>query len=216
MISINAVHSDSYTATLTGNGMNNNYTFTDTKNISGLAAGTYYLCIYLASQGFQQCDSLVVSQPADLAVYSVVNADTKELNLRLSGGSRYNIELNGQQFTTTAGSISLQLKEGTNRLSVTTDKFCQGTYEKLINISGKMVPYPDPFQSTLNLNLGIQNVSRVLVEVHSASDGKLVFSRQFTNQSGVLQLDLGNLEKGIYALRLVLDNNEKIFKILKQ
>lgn len=101
-------------------------------------------------------------------------------------------------------------------ISVTTEKACQGTYSKIINVSDEIVPYPVPFQGTLNLNLGLQNVTNAFVKVHSISNGRLVFSKQYVNISGVLQLDLSNLDTGTYALELSMDRSDRIFKVTKQ
>jgi len=124
--------------------------------------------------------------------------------------------LNGIVYTTTNSAITLPLTAGNNVLTVTTDKLCQGTVTKIINISGKITPYPVPFQNTLNLNLGNTAVSNVTVEIHNTTDGKLVYSKQYINQSGVIQMDVSALSNGIYALHLSMDNSEKIFKIIKK
>ena len=79
-----------------------------------------------------------------------------------------------------------------------------------------MIPYPDPFQNTLNLNLGNETIGSVQVEIHNVSNGKLVFSKGYINQSGVLQLDLASLENGVYALRLSADKTDKLYKIIKK
>ncbi|MBS1524388.1 MAG: T9SS type A sorting domain-containing protein [Bacteroidetes bacterium] len=54
------------------------------------------------------------------------------------------------------------------------------------------------------------------VEIHDVSDGKLMYSQQFGNQSGVLQLNVAGLQYGVYVLHLKMNNTEKIFKIIKQ
>jgi hypothetical protein len=216
-VSVTASQSLNYTATITGNGLNTPYPFTSTANITNLAAGTYSVCITVAGQSnVSQCYNVVVTEPKDLSVYSVVDDKTNTLNLNFSGGNQYNIQLNGATYTTTNNSISLPLQIGNNELAVTTDKFCQGAFTKVINSSGKITPYPVPFQNTLNINLGNNNIGNVIVEVHSIGDGKLVYSKKYANQSGVLQFDLSNLDNGVYAFHLVMDSAEKIFKVIKQ
>jgi len=216
-INISASDSFNYTATITGNGLNLSYPFTNTLNINNLSAGSYSVCITIAGQSdFQQCYNVVITQPQALSVYAAVNNSNNTVNLALSGGTLYNIQLNGELYTTTGNSITLPLKTGNNDLVISTDKLCQGTVEKLINASGIISPYPVPFDNILNLNLGDVNINNVTVEIHDAQDGKLVFSNQYVNQSGVLQLNLSSLNSGVYALHLTLDSSEKIFKILKQ
>jgi hypothetical protein len=150
-----------------------------------------------------------------LAVYSTINNTNNTVSLALNGGAQYSIELNGRQYTTTDNAITLPLTKGNNDLTVTTDKLCQGIIQKLINISGIMAPYPNPFESILSLNLGDKNINNVVVEIQNVADGKLVYTGQFVNQSGVLKLDLSNLKAGVYVLQLSMDDSQKVFKILK-
>jgi ELWxxDGT repeat protein len=217
-VNITAAQNLSYTATITGNGLNATYPFNTTLAIGNLSAGTYSVCLAIAGQtSYQQCDDLVITEPKDLSLYSTINntGAGSSITLNLDGGNQYNIQLNGTNYTTSDNSITLPLTEGNNDLTVTTDRLCQGTIKKLINVSDKIIPYPLPFQNTLNLNIGNTNVNNVSVEIHNLNDGRLVYSTQLVNQSGVLQLDLTTLREGVYALYLTMDNSEKVFKIMK-
>ncbi|ASU34330.1 putative Ig domain-containing protein [Mucilaginibacter xinganensis] len=215
-VNITAVQSMAYTATITGNGLSTPYPFTTSTAINNIAAGSYHVCITVAGQpDYAQCYDVVITEPKNLSVYSVINSDNS-LTLGLSGGSRYNIILNGTAYATSSNSITLPLGEGTNDLTVTTDRLCQGSFKRFINISGKIIPYPMPFQNSLNLNVGNTMVNNVSIEIHNVGDGKLVYTKQYINQSGVIQLDLTGLQGGVYALHLSTDSSDKIFKIIKK
>lgn len=217
IINISASQSFTYTATLTGNSLNKTQSFTTAGAFSNLSPGTYSVCITLAEQSdYKQCFDMVITEPKDLSLYSTINAGNKTVDLALTGASVYHINLNGTDYTTTNAAINLPLNAGNNKLSITTDKECQGTIAKLINLSGIISPYPVPFQSTLNVNIGLTPVKNVSVQIYSVTDGKPVYTRQFTNQAGVLQLDAANFKSGIYTLHLILDGNENIFKVIKQ
>jgi hypothetical protein len=169
-----------------------------------------------AQNGYQQCYDVVITEPQPLSVYAVVDPSNNDLNLSLSGGNQYKIKLNGDIYTTSNSNITLPLQAGDNNLEVTTDRLCQGTFAKIINILGRIVPYPVPFQSTLKMNLGNQNISNVLIEIHTVTDGQIVYTNKYFNQSGVIELDLSSLKNGIYALHLNLNGTEKVFKIIKE
>lgn len=216
-INISAGQAFSYTATLTGNSLNKTLPFTTTGAFNNLPAGTYNLCITMAEQSsYKQCYDLVITEPKDLAVYSTVNTEDKTVDLALTGGAAYNISLNGLNYSTTNSSISLPLNAGNNKLSVTTDKECQGIIQKLINLSGIISPYPVPFQNTLNINIGLTPINNVSVQLYAVSDGRPVYNKQFNNRSGVLQLDVTDFKTGVYSLHLTLDGNENVFKVVKQ
>ncbi|MFC0519002.1 FG-GAP-like repeat-containing protein [Mucilaginibacter angelicae] len=216
-VNIDANQAFTYTAALTGNGLTKTLPFTTKGAFNNLPAGTYNLCITMAEQSdYKQCYDVVIVEPKDLTLYSTVNTENKTVNLALTGGSVYNINLNGTNYTTTNNSINLPLNAGNNKLSISTDKECQGIIQKLINLSGIISPYPVPFQNTLNVNIGLTPVSNVSVQLYAVSDGRPVYNKQFTNQAGVLQLDVTAFKTGVYTLHLTLDGNENVFKVIKQ
>ncbi|MBS1503610.1 MAG: T9SS type A sorting domain-containing protein, partial [Bacteroidetes bacterium] len=175
------------------------------------------VCMTVAGQaGYEQCFSIVVTEPQDLSVYSVVDDAGKSIRIEMGGGSMYQIQLNDVQYSNTSGSVILPLTDGNNSLTVTTDRLCQGVYQKVINVSGEAIPYPVPFQNMLNVNLGNSTINKVRIEIHDVSNGRLVFSNSYNNQSGVLQLDTAELNDGVYVLHLFTNDSEKIFKIIKK
>jgi hypothetical protein len=216
-LKITAAQTLNYTATITGNGLNTPYTFTTTKTITNLAPGTYNVCITVTDQpDYKQCYDAMITEPKDLSVYAEVNPNQDQLSLALGGGVNYTIKLNGVQYNTTESSINLPLSLGDNEVEVTTDKLCQGIFKKIFNIESRIIPYPNPFQSALKLNLGIKSVGSVVVEIHDLANGKLVYLKQYANQSGILSLELGELKNHVYSLKLTRDGKENVYKILKQ
>jgi hypothetical protein len=165
---------------------------------------------------YSQCFTLVITEPKDLSLLSTINKSSNMLTLDLSGGNSYNVQLNGVTYTTTNNSITLPLSKGSNNLSVSTDKFCQGIIEKIINISGNKAPYPNPFQNILYLNLGDLGATSGTIKIYNIADGKLVLSKKYADQSGVMRLDVSSLDNGAYTLILVQDNTQTIFKIIKK
>ena len=215
-IHITAQQSLPYTATVVVNGISASYPFTSTLNIDNLAPGTYSVCITVAGQtDFSQCYSIVNTEPKDLSVIPSIRYSTNSMTLSLSGGENYYISLNGILYTTTDNSIDLPLQYGNNTLSVTTDKPCQGSFEKDISLSNSMIPFPNPFQGTLSINLGTDILKNLTVRLYSVN-GELVYTKQCGNLSGMLQLNLRDLANAVYILKLSTDDDEKIFKILKR
>lgn len=215
-INIRAAQNLAYTATITGKA-NSTVSFTNTAAVNNLAAGTYNVCITVANQPtYQQCFTLVINEPKDLTAYSLVNPNNKTITLALSGGSVYNIQLNGVLHTTTDSSIILPLAAGRNDLIVTTDKPCQGIIDKTITASDNMVPYPNPVNKILYINLSGRQVTNARVEIYSTM-GALVYRAQFNNPGNTLQLDVSALPAiGQYSLKLTTDGSQKVFNIIKQ
>jgi hypothetical protein len=216
VINIAAAQNFAYTATLTGPGTGT-VPFTTNAAFNNLAAGTYNVCITVAGQPtFQQCFTVALTEPKDLSLYSVVSPDNKSLTLSLSGGSVYNIQINGSLRTTTDSIITLQLATGKNELTVTTDKPCQGIIQKTILASDIIIPYPDPFDNVLNLSIGSRKVNKAVVEIFT-STGSLIYKNQFNNPPNVIQLDLSSIvATGNYTLKLTNDGKQQVFKVIKK
>jgi|GEM_PF-5234767 len=216
-INITAAQALNYTATISGNSLNSSYNFTSTTTIGNLAAGAYSICITINGQpDYRQCYDVVITEPKNLSVYAEVNPNHDQVSLALSGGINYTIKLNGVQYNTTKASINLPLSVGDNELEVTTDMVCQGTFKKNFNVDSRIIPYPNPFQNALKLNLGDKNIGAVIVEIYDLTRGKSVYLKQYANQSGILTLDLGEQKNGVYSLKLVRDGQQSIYKIIKQ
>ncbi|WP_448702315.1 FG-GAP-like repeat-containing protein [Mucilaginibacter sp. AW1-3] len=215
-ITITAAQNLNYTATITGGNTNASYSFTTGTTINNLAAGSYNVCFTVAGQtGYSQCFTVVITEPKDLAVYAAVNNTIQSVNLTLYGGSTYFVTLNGITTTTNASNITLALNRGVNDVTVTTDKPCQGIYQKRIDVSLEVLAYPNPFTSALNINLGNDKVASATIELYNTA-GTRVYSKQFNNVSGEVQITPGNLAPGMYMLKLSAGQLEKVFKVVKQ
>ncbi|WP_121812262.1 FG-GAP-like repeat-containing protein [Mucilaginibacter kameinonensis] len=215
-INITAAQSLNYIATLTGN-TNFNLQFTNNGVINDLSAGTYNLCIAIAGQsGYSQCYTLIVTEPKDLSLYTVVSPDKKTVQLSMSGATEYHIRLNGALYTTTDSLINLPLMTGKNNLSINSNTYCQGVIEKVINIAESILIYPNAFENSLYINLTNQNPSSVQAEIYSAM-GMQVYNGKFKGPLNPLKLDVSRITMaGIYTLKLTVDNNQYTFKIMKK
>jgi sugar lactone lactonase YvrE len=191
------------------------YPFTDTLTIGSLAPGAYSICISVTGQTYSQCYNIVITEPKDLTVYSTINRTQNKVNLQLDGAGLYNIDLNGTLYTTSKSELTLPLIAGNNKILITTDRLCQGMVEKSIIIND-FIPYPNPFTGILNVNIGNTLSKQVQVNVYSVVTGKQVYTNNYTNQTGIVQMDLKNLELGVYYLNLNMGNTTSSFKILKK
>jgi sugar lactone lactonase YvrE len=216
-VAVTADANFNYTGTLSGSGISTiTQKFTATTTFSNLPAGTYTLTFTVDGQAnYSKAYTVTVTQPQPLSVFATVNNAEGNIELNLSGGSVYHIQLNNKTYTTNESSFIVPLEQGNNALQVTTDRECQGIFTKLINPSLITSPYPMPFEGTLNLNLGSSNIATVSVRIYSANTGLQVFTADYQNKSGVLQLDLSKLAKGAYGLQLIVNNTKKEFKIIK-
>lgn len=215
MINITALQLLNYTASVTNNGNTKTYPFSSVLAIPNLEAGAYTICINVADQpNYKQCFDVLIKEPKDLSVYSSIKDNGNCVLLKLEGGERYYIDINGKVFTTSDKEITLPLNAGNNTVKITSDKICQGQVTRNF-ISGNMIAlYPNPVKNTLNINTASSNSNIVKVDIH-ALDGRLVLNGQYPITDGQTQVDVSRLNKGLYVLTLTNGNVKSVHKILK-
>ncbi len=216
-ISIETEESLNYTATLSGNGVDQNENFTAALELGGLAAGDYTLCITVEGQsGYKICFDVNISEPESLSVSSKVSTAKGKVSLELDGGKTYIIQLNGQVYRTSEKSITLPLTKASNELIVRTDKDCQGTYEQTIILSSELFVYPNPVaEGTISAFIGNTEPATVDVTLYNIN-GQRVFDRPYETQAGEVVLNVDNLPAGIYLLNVRTKTSVFNFKIVKR
>ncbi len=217
-IQIDAVANYNYTATLTGNGANASNSFTNTISFEDLQGGQYTICITVEGQtGYENCFDVMIAEPEQLSVISKVNLTGKEVTLNLSGGDLYTIHLNEDEYTTSESEVTLPIKTSATRLTVKTDKNCQGTYEENIDLdSTKIVVYPNPVQSgEITVQLNTVATSPIQLQLNTL-DGRTVYRKTIDGSTNELKIDADMLQSGIYVLSVHINDKTETYKIIKQ
>ncbi|MXV16037.1 IPT/TIG domain-containing protein [Hufsiella ginkgonis] len=213
-VKLTAAASYNYTATLVGPNKRITLPFTTTLTFGDLAAGAYTLEVTVEGQpDYKQLFQVTVTEPKDLALIASVNADDKKVILKMAGGAIYYVQLNGESYSTADPELTLPLVNGVNQLTVSTDKDCQGAVTKMITLESKPVLYPNPVEKILTI--ADSHFTKVYAEVRTL-DGKLVISGTYISEFGVIEMDLGQVQTGVYLLKLVSDNKSMSFKIIKK
>lgn len=183
---------------------------------SGLNPGSYQACItILGVEGYQQCYSFTVTEPAPLAAASKADQTAKTWQIYLSGSDLYTVNYNGASFQTSEQSIKLVLQPGMNKLEISTDQICQGTFFEEIFVSEKVLAYPNPANEWLQLYVGGNDATVDLVLFDLA--GNTVLSKsQEVPQNRVFDIGLSELPSGIYVVSLSGNTVSSQIKIIKE
>ncbi|QBA64920.1 thrombospondin type 3 repeat-containing protein [Muriicola soli] len=216
-IVVNATEALNYTAILSGGGLNQSQSFSDTFTFENLASGSYDLCITVEGQpGYEVCYSVSISEPEDLSVSSKIDSFDNKVTLDLSGGKSYTINLNGEIFRTSEREITLPLSQVENTLTVRTDKDCQGVYSETIMLSSELLIYPNPIASgDLNIYLGNNSSSQVEVALFDLN-GRTVFRKEYNVQNNEIKFNVDALSKGIYMLNIKTSSSLMNYKIIRK
>ncbi len=217
-ISISAVEDFNYTVSLSGDNFNMSNTFTDEISFSDLQAGIYEVCITLAENAeYENCFDLTVSEPDELSVSSKVSDLDSKIDLELSGGNTYFITLNDEVFVTTESQISLPLKLTENKLSITTEQFCQGEYKETILLNDDVLIYPNPVEGG-DLTILLGSISDEEVELHlfGTNGVSSIFKKSYEVQNGIVQFNVDALANGIYILNIKTEGALLTYKIIRK
>jgi len=204
-----------FKAVLTGNEVSKEVDFKEQTSIEDLSAGTYELCLTLTDEpSFKQCFTIVIEEPENLAVYSKVDSKAKKVLLDLSGSYLYHIEVNDLKFSTEETTLSLFLDKNMNSIKVSTDKGCQGIFEKTIYLSEEISVSPSPFLNILHINTGIES-KETSINLYSLA-GTLVYSRSYAPLGNEVTIDTSSLPSGTYILSVTTTTTQNNLKIIKR
>jgi pectin methylesterase-like acyl-CoA thioesterase len=215
-INITAAQNLAYKASVVINGTNTVLPFTTALEIPSLTAGNYKVCITVDGQAdYSQCFDLTVREPQALSMYSVVKPADNTVALNLAGSERYLIQVNDKSYQTTLGSVTLPLTDGMNKITVSTEKECQGTIEKSIFLSNGHTIYPNPFDQNVFINMGNDTSLSADVTLTDLGGARKYAALQNV-QNGVVQVSLSDLPEGMYIIRVKTSLSESSTKILKK
>ena len=125
--------------------------------IKDLSPGNYSICITSDEDiNFESCFNTLLESPDPLKVLTELNYKNQSLTVDLSGASHYKILLNDSRYELNSGRHQLYLKEGLNRLEITTNHECQGKVEEKIYLSEVSTIYPNPAFNWVKVLLGGQ------------------------------------------------------------
>ena len=217
-VEINATANFNYTATLTGGSAPIANEFTDMTSFGDLEAGDYTICITLAENAdYESCFDINIAEPEGLSVSSKVSSLESKVSLDLSGGKEYFITLNDEVFVTSDSKITLPLKLAENKLSIQTDKLCQGEHEETIFLSNEVLIYPNPIEGG-DLTIFLGNLKKNTVELYlfGTSGKSVIFKKPFTVTNNSVKFNVDRLSTGIYILNIRADDTLLTYKIIRK
>ncbi|WP_111708166.1 T9SS type A sorting domain-containing protein [Lutibacter citreus] len=214
IVEITAIDNLNYTATIKSLNLTKN--FTQNTLFDNLPIGNHELCITIPSKpNFKQCFTFNIIEAEALKVSSKISKENKTVVYNLKGSENYSILLNNKTYKTTNSTIELPLVNGLNTIEIKTDKDCQGIYKKELFIGSEVIAYPNPFTNNFTINLG-EDTSKTAIIKAFTSVGSLAFANEYSINNGKLNLNLSNLNTGIYFLSVETEQSTKRIKIIKQ
>ena len=202
IVEVVAMEDYDYSGTLTGDAFSETKEFNANTVFTGLKPGNYELCITIADYSYQKCFDLIISGPEPLDVYAQLNSIDRIVSLELKGGVQYFVTVNDKVYTTNQNELLVPLDHKVNKISVTTDKNCQGSYEEIFLLDNEILAYPNPVEEGfLEVICETKEDSIIDILLFDALGRKADFKRK-TFSSGHTGLILDGLPSGIYYLSI--------------
>lgn len=218
-IIISAVENLDYTAVLSG-GATATKSFKSEVSFTGLSSGKYKVCITVAGKsGYQICFNATITEPKPLAASAKVNTGTKTASVSVKGGTIYYVKVNNIQYVFKKKTFELDLKSGVNTIRITTDKECQGVYQKQLVVPFEgLKAYPNPVKQGDIIYLQIGNITakKIKVRMFSTTGSKLYSKIYNNNPERRLEIETFNLPRGVYILRMETPEMKKNYTIIIQ
>ncbi len=220
-IEVSAEKTMNYVAVLTNSngGEAGNVEFTKDLLFNDLPADSYTLCISIKNvSGYEQCYNLIVSEPEPLGVELNMTGLENQVDMELSGSDSYTIELNGKVYETTENKVTLTLRTTIeNKIKISTDLICQGTFEKVIVLGKKGYVYPNPIDDKdLTVYVGGQAYEKVQLNVFDINGTRAISQNLESDGQGHVKINVAQLSKGVYFLVVTTLNSITHYKIIKK
>ncbi|MGY6649817.1 T9SS type A sorting domain-containing protein [Wenyingzhuangia sp. IMCC45574] len=196
--------------------VNKEYNFAKNLTVDNLSAGFYLVSISTDDEGTVLGSyNINISEPENLKVVSVVDVKKKQLDLQLSGGEMYQIQLNGENFTTQQSNLSFPLNSQNNDLSVVTNKDCQGKYTETISLDTSMFLTATVVNDVIEVQLlNTADLEKVEISLYNTLGTQLLYKTDIV-KNGKLLLTSSHLSAGIYLLKIKKKEETWMTKFVK-
>jgi len=184
-------------------------------SIDNLGVGTYSVCFTIDGQNtFNQCYSVVLSQPEALSIVGAQSMSGEILELNLSGAQTFHMIFNGLNKTVSSGQLTLPLDKGINTVKIFTDLECQGVFEESYFNSEDILVQPNPTRGIINVFVGgsDQEAQFVIRDIRGAT---LLETTKSLSQNREVEIDLAAYPNGVYFVQVIAPTVLKTSKIIK-
>lgn len=194
-------------------GLNSNYGYTTT--VENLGVGTYPVCFTVSGYNdFEQCYTVILSQPDPITVNENQSSDGETLYLDLGGSSLFRLIHNGNSTEVSHGELAIPLQKGLNTIQISTAYDCQGVFEKSYFNSEEIVVYPNPTNGKFSVIVGGRDVEAEVIirDIRGASITNSIVDLQSDRQ---IDFDLESFPIGVYFIEVVSQTVKQTSKIIK-
>ena len=208
-----------YSARLEGASTNLTKALVDQQtSFTNLAPGNYRVCVTsTADAAYEYCFQTTVGAPESLQVQAQLLYEAKMVQLNLSGGDRFRIQMADQTFEVNQPGIwTTPIPEEWTELVVTTDLSCQGKFTQWIGTALKPQLAPNPATSFVEIFLpeaGVYNIYLLTTDGHKLLETSATIEK---SSGGNHRLELSTIPAGVYVMQVQGTQLGHTFKLIKK
>ena len=167
--------------------------------IDKLKKGIYSIEITLPEYpNYKASFSVEISEPEALVVAAKQDNIKKSVTLNLSGSESYFITINGIVSKTNLTKIKLPLNKEINKISVSTNKACQGIFEQTIILENEVKISQNPVEDTFTLTTPT-NLTNSVLNIYNTI-GTLVQQENISKTISTIKVN--QLPQGVYIIKV--------------
>ncbi|WP_299551733.1 G8 domain-containing protein [Seonamhaeicola sp.] len=208
----------SYTATVN----NNTQSFSSQHKITGLAPGTYTLCIAVpgATVNCERCYEVVIGAGISITGKSSIKNGPGSQGTVMTididkGTAPFTVKVNNKnigRFSSSKFDIAVSEQD---QVEVTSSKQCEGKLAFTAKVLGGFKVFPNPVRSAFNVQVASSKSDKIHLEIYAIT-GSLVYQGDHSLVGSTARINSSSLKQGIYLVKVYADNKSKVFKIIKQ
>jgi hypothetical protein len=180
--------------------------------LSGLDPGSYEICITAQELNQTDCFEVEIGESEQISL-KVAEQSAKSYSFNITSGTApYSLFFNEELILISEENVFDVVLEENGVLEVKTIKDCEGSFKTSIgNIYLKQNPVIDVIEIVVPFSMEETFVDALVFDIN----GKLIFNKSIKKVSNSLLIPFSSAAKGIYILKLSV-NNAKPIKIIKQ
>ena len=184
-------------------------------NVPNLQAKTYSVCISITGETYTQCYEVTIDAGATIAGKATQSSKGILFDME-SGTPPYSVLVNNNEVLNT-NKTNFYIENVTygDVIQVKTAIICEGVLSKTVDLSEEVYAYPNPSKGNFKIALPAALNEATLVELYNMQS-QLVFSRSYIIEDGKIQLNMEAQPTGIYIVKIVLNKQPFMLKLIKE
>ena len=184
-------------------------------NVPNLQAKTYSVCISITGETYTQCYEVTIDAGATIAGKATQSSKGILFDME-SGTPPYSVLVNNNEVLNT-NKTNFYIENVTygDVIQVKTAIICEGVLSKTVDLSEEVYAYPNPSKGNFKIALPAVLNEATLVEVYNMQS-QLVFSRSYIIEDGKIQLNMEAQPTGIYIVKIILNKQPFMLKLIKE